>query len=454
MNIIIVGCGKVGDTLADHLSREGHDLTVVDTKMDKVEKVSTKYDIMGVLGNGSSYNVLMEAGVENADLLIAVTDSDEVNLLCCLIAKKRGDCKTIARVRNPIYSQEISFLKEELGITMIINPEFTAADEIARILRFPSAIEIDTFAKGRVELLKFKIPEGNILDGHPVIDIPVHFKCNVLVCVVERGEEVIIPDGNFVLKAKDMVSFVSDKKGAAHFFKTINIKTNQVKDALIVGGGKIAFYLAQQLLYMGIRIKIIDRDPLRCEQLAEMLPEALIICGDGTDRELLVEEGLEHADSFVALTNMDEENIMLSLFARNNSQAKLVTKINKIDFNEVISGLDLGSTVSPKHLTARYIIKYVRGRQNSMGSNNIEALYKINDNKAEAVEFHIQSESAVTGIPLMELKIKKGVLISCINRGGNIIIPRGQDMLLKGDTVIIVTTDMGISDINDIILKS
>ena len=454
MNIIIVGCGKVGDTLADNLSKEGHNLTVIDTRVEKVEKICLKYDIMGITGNGSSYNVLMEAGVEQADLMIAVTDSDEVNLLCCLIAKKRGDCKTIARVRNPVYNQEISFLKEELGITMIINPEFTAAEEIARILSFPTAIEIDTFAKGKLELLKFKIPEDNVLDGHPISDIMGHFKSNVLVCVVERGDEVIIPDGNFVLAAKDIISFVADKRSAARFFKTIKIKINQVKDALIVGGGKTSYYLAKQLLSMGVRIKIIEMDKARCDQLNELLPEALVICGDGTDRELLIEEGLEYADSFVALTNMDEENIMLSLFARNHSDAKLVTKINKFDFGEVISNLDLGSTVSPKHLTARHIIKYVRGQQNSFGSNNIESLYKINDNKAEAAEFYIQNESKVTGIPLMEMKIRQDVIIGGISRKGNIIIPRGQDKLLKGDSVIIVTTDMGIANIEEIISKN
>ena len=454
MNIIIVGCGKVGDALADNLSKEGHDLTVVDTKAENVEKISMKYDILGVTGNGSSYNVLIEAGLENTDLLIAVTDSDEVNLLCCLIAKKRGNCKTIARVRNPVYNQEIGFLKEELGIAMIINPEFTAADEIARILRVPTAIEIDTFAKGRMELLKFRLPEGNVLDGHPIIDITGQFKCNVLVCVVERGEEVIIPDGNFVLKAKDIISFVADKKSSARFFRTIKIKTNQVKDALIVGGGKIAYYLAKQLLFMGVRIKIIEKSMERCEQLNELLPEALIICGDGTDREILIEEGLEYADAFVALTNMDEENIMLSLFARQHSKAKLITKINKFDFSEIVNELDLGSTISPKQLTARYIIKYVRGRQNSMGSNNIESLYKINDNKAEAVEFYIHNDSKVTGIPLMDMKIRSDVLIGGINRNGEIIIPRGRDMLLKGDSVIVVTTDMGIGNIEEIIARN
>ena len=454
MNIIIVGCGKVGDALAENLSKEGHNLTVVDTKEENVEKICLKYDIMGVTGNGSSYSVLMEAGLEDADLMIAVTDSDEVNLLCCLIAKKRGNCKTIARVRNPVYSQEIRFLKEELGIVMIINPEYTAADEIARILSFPTAIEIDTFAKGRIELLKFKLPEGNVLVGHPLMDITGHFKCNVLVCVVERGEEVIIPDGNFVLQEKDIISFVADKKSSARFFKTIGIKTNQVKDAMIVGGGKTAYYLAQQLLYMGIRIKIIEKDMERCKQLNELLPEALVICGDGTDKEVLIEEGLEYADAFVALTNMDEENIMLSLYANKRSNAKLVTKINKIDFSEVINELELGSTVSPKYLTARYIIKYVRAAQNSMGSNNIESLYRINDNKAEAVEFYIHNDSKVTGIPLMDMKTRSDVLIAAINRNGEIIIPRGHDMLLKGDSVIVVTTDMGIGNVEDIIAKN
>lgn len=451
MNIIIIGCGKVGITLAELLSAEHHDIVLVDESNQKLQSIPEALDALRVLGNGASINTLMEAGVDAADILIAVTGSDELNLLCCLIAKKAGKCHTIARVRNPIYNKEIEFIKEKLGISMIINPELTAASEISRLLRFPSAIKIDTFAKGRVELLKFRIRPEFKLNEMPIHQFgKVHN--NVLICAVERGNEITIPDGNFVLKDNDVLSIVSSPKNAADFFRSIGLKTNQVRNTLIVGGGKIAYYTAKFLQEMKIDVRIVEISQTRCDELSELLPNATIIHGDGTDKQLLLEEGLAEAESFLTLTSLDEENILLSLYAQANSKAKLVTKVNKIAFTDIINNLDIGSVIYPKYLTADYILQYVRAMQNSIGSN-VETLYQILDNRAEALEFAIREKSAVTDIPLSELTLKKNLLIGCINRHGKIRIPRGQDSIQVGDTVIIVTTQKGLHDIQDILRR-
>ncbi|MBQ4343535.1 MAG: Trk system potassium transporter TrkA [Erysipelotrichaceae bacterium] len=450
MKIIIVGCGKVGRTLAGALNEEGHDIVVVDTNAKLVESVSSSLDIMGIVGNGASYGVQMEAGVEEADLLLAVTTSDELNLLCCLIAKKAGNCHTIARVRNPIYNTEIGFIREELGLSMIINPEQAAADEIARLLRFPSAIKADTFAKGRVELLRVQLPEKSVLHNRKVMEIVSFFLCDVLVCAVERGEEVIIPNGNFVLQGGDKISFIASAKKAAEFFKKISFDYNQVTNTMIVGGSTIAIYLAEKLMNMGIEVKIIERDRQKCETLSEQLPNAVIINGDATEEEVLLEEGLEYMQSFVALTNFDEENIMLSLFAGENSKAKRVTKVNRISFENVVEKLNLGALVSPKHITANSILQYVRAMENASG-NNVETLYRIINGKAEALAFKIKETSDVVGIPFEKMSLKKNLLICCIVRKNKIITPRGKDMIMVGDTVIVVTTNQGLNDIHDIL---
>lgn len=451
MKIIIVGAGKVGDTLAEQLSGEGDDVTVVDRNYEAVQAVSNEYDVMGIVGSGTDHSVLEEAGVEKADLLIAVTGSDELNMLTCLIAKKAGNCQTIARVRNPEYTRELRYIKEELGLAMVINPEFAAAVEMARILRFPSAIKIETFAKDRVEALKFRVLEGSILNNMTVSEITTKLRCSeVLVCTVERGDEAIIPDGNFVMKERDIISVIASPKKASQFFKKIKVQTNQVRDTIIVGGGKITYYLANILLSMGINVKIIENNRERCEQLSELLPQATIICGDGVDQALLMEEGLLKTDSFVTLTNMDEENILLSLFARNkHSKMKVITKINSIAFDEVINKLDLDSIIYPKYVTAEHIVRFVRAMKNSIGSN-VETLHHLGDN-VEALEFCIRENASVLNIPLEKLRLKDNLLIGCINRGRKIITPKGQDMLMLGDTVVVITTNKGLNDISDIL---
>ena len=448
MNIIIVGCGKVGASLAERLSAEGHDLVMVDISAKKIEEVANRFDIMGVVGNGASFAVQQEAGVENADLFIAVTAADELNLLCCLMAKKSG-CATIARVRNPMYSQEIGFIREQLGISMIINPELTAAREIAKLLKFPSAIKIDTFAKGRVELLRFRLKPEIGFGGKSIMENMSHHN-DVLICAVERGNEVIIPNGSFVLEDSDILSIVGSLESTARFFEKIGVRSKKVKNSLIIGGGTVAHYLAKDLLKVGFRVRIIERDQERCNYLTEVLPEADIINGDGSDEGLLLEEGLTYADSVVSLTGMDEENIFLSLFAKKHSNAKLVAKVNKIAFNDVVESLDIDSVIYPKYLTADYILQYVRARQNSIGSN-VETLYQLFDGRAEALEFAINEKSEVTYTPLMQLNLKPNLLICAINRKGKILTPRGQNMIKVGDTVIVVTTNRGLNDIRDIL---
>lgn len=451
MNIIVLGCGKAGQKIAELLNEEnGHNITLIDRRYDVVNDIINHFDIMGVVGDGADVDVLKEAGIETADLLIAVTGSDELNLLASLMAKKLGNCRSIARVRRPEYHKVVNLMKDDLGLAMAINPERAAASEIARILRFPTAIQIDTFAKGRVEILKFKVPEHSPLDGMKVMDIVAKLNCDVLVCGVERASEVFIPGGNFELKSGDLISIVSSIQEGTQFFKKIGIKTNRVKDTLIIGGGDTAYYLAYLLIETGINVKIVEQNPNRCDELLKLLPKATVICGDGTDNRLLVEEGLESAESVVSLTNIDEENILLSLYAKTKTNGKVVTKINRIAYDRVIDSLDLGTTIYPKNITAEYIVRFVRAKKNSLGSQ-IETMHFILDNKAEALEFRIKDGSPISGISIDSLKLKDNLLIACINRGGKIIIPRGKDVIMPGDTVIVVTLKSGFKDVSDIL---
>lgn len=450
MEIMIIGCGKVGQTLVQQLNDEGNNITVVDISEDKIKDVTRKYDVMGFAGNGATYMIQQEAGIEAADLMIAVTDSDELNLLCCLIAKKAGNCQTIARVRNPEYSKEAAYLQEELGLAMVINPEYAAAAEIARVLRFPSAIEIDTFAKGKMELLKFRLPKTCVLNHYCVKEIATKLHCDVLVCVIERGEELFIPNGDVHFQPNDLISIIATPANAAGFFKKLKLFTNRTKDVIVVGGGQIAYYLSNILTKSGISVKLIEKNRQRCEQLSQLLPKITIIHGDASDRETLLEEGLESTGAFVALTNLDEENILLSLFARSRMSGKLVTKINRLEFDEIIQKLDLDSIVNPKHLTAEYIIRFVRAMNKSMGSN-VETLYSLIHGKVEAAEFLIKEQSAIVGVPLQDLEFRENVLIAGILRGRKMMIPRGQDSIEIGDSVVVVSRHRGLYDICDIL---
>lgn len=450
MKIIIVGCGNVGATLAQQLSEEKHDITVIDENQHLVENISNMYDILGVVGNGASLNVQSEAGVEDADLLVAVTGSDELNLLCCLIAKKAGGCHTIARVSNPVYNKEVSFIKEKLGLSMIVNPQLSSAFEMARLLKFPSALRVDVFAKSRAELVTYRIEENSILCNMQLKDIGSRLKCDVLIPIVERGEEVIIPDGNFELKAKDEISILGKQDTNIQFFKALGLPTTAAKNVMIVGGGRTSIYLAKQLTEMGIKVKIIEKDEKICEMLTDMLPKSMIIWGDATDNELLLEEGLMEMDAFVANTNLDEENIMLSLFTKSISNAKLITKVHRVSYDKLIDNFGVGSIVYPKFITSESIIKYVRAMKNTMESN-IETLYRLCDNRVEVLEFNVNQGSPVIGISLQDLKLKSNIIIGSIAHNGKVTIPNGQSVIHAGDTVIVLTTITGLNDVQDVL---
>lgn len=451
MHIIIVGCGKVGHTLTEQLVREGHDVTVVDTNERVIADMADAYDIMGICGNGASHRVLVEAGLQTADLVIAVTGSDELNLLCCTIAKKGGTAlAAIARVRNPDYSEELGYLRRQLGLSMIINPELEAAREIARLLSRPQALAVNAFAKGHAELVRFRVPSDSILNGRSIQHMETILRFGYLVCAVERDGNVCIPDGAYMLRSGDEITILASARDMHRVFESIGMRSNAVHSCMIIGGGRSSYYLARQLLEQKLAVKIIETNSVRCNELSALLPEALVICGDGSDEQLLREAGIETIESFVPLTGLDEENILLTLFAKRISGLKTITKINRIAFNDVIEGLDLGSVVNPKYITSEAIIAYVRARQNSIGSN-VESLYHLFDNRVEVIEFHIEREAPVVGVPLMALKMKENLRIACINRGGKIIFPRGQDTIEPEDTVIVVTTHTGLRDISDIL---
>lgn len=451
LNIIIVGCGKVGTTLLQRLSEEGHNITCIDTDAKLVENLSNSYDIMGVTGNGASCTVQIEAGIETADLFIAVTESDELNLLCCTLAKKVGDCSTIARVRNPIYSEDQSYLREQLGLSMIINPELETAKEISRILRLPAALNTNSFSKGQAELIRFQIPKDSYLDGKKLFSLQKEFDFKFLICGLERDDSIVIPNGDQLLQSGDIITMIATARNAYVFFKKIDMIKRRISDAMIIGGSKTAYYLAKQLSEMGIQVKLIEKDIKRCEELDELLEKVLIINGDGTDEALLEREGISSTDAFIPLTGIDEENILLTLYAKRATDAKAVTKVDRVNFNNVIQSLDLGSIIHPRLLTSEAILAYVRGKKNSIGSGNIESLYHWFDNRAEAVEFKIKKSSEITEVPLCQMALKKDLLIASIIRNGKLIIPRGQDYILQGDTVIVVTTHTGLKDIHEIL---
>ncbi|GLC82998.1 Trk system potassium transporter TrkA [Lacrimispora brassicae] len=450
MKIIIVGCGKVGTTLAEQLNNEHHDIMLIDKNANVINSITERIDVMGVVGNGAVYKVQMEAGIQETDLLIATTNSDELNMLCCLIAKKAGNCHTIARIRNPEYDSEIRYIREELGLSMAINPEMAAAMEIARLLQFPSAIKIDTFAKGKIEILKFLVPDHSILHNMKVREVLTRLHCNVLICAIEHGSDVIIPSGESAMMAGDKISFIASPSEANKFFKQVGIDNNTVKTAMMVGGGKITYYVAKLLENSKITVKILEQNVERCNELSELLPRAMVIHGDASDQELLLQEGIGQIDAFASLTGFDEENIMLSLYAASQSKAKLITKVNRIAFENVINSMNLGSVIYPKLITAETILQYVRAMQNSMGSN-VETLYKIVADRAEALEFRVAKEPSIIGIPLEKLEFKNNLLVACIIRRGRFISPRGKDTMEEGDRVIVVTTVTGLNDLKDIL---
>ena len=451
MKVVIVGDGKVGGTIASQLATEGHDIIVIDNNTTVLTNAVNTMDIISVEGNGASLEVQRRAGVESADILIAATSADEVNMLACLLGKKLGARHTIARVRSPEYISQIAFLKDELGLSMSVNPELAAAGEISRLLRFPSALKIEPFARGRVELVEVRIPEHSVLDGMPLWAIYKEFQVKILICAVQREGKVFIPSGAFVLQAGDKINVTAPHLEIAKFFRIIGIFRSSVKSVMIIGGGRMAYYLAKEMLMLRVRVKIIELDMKRCEYLCEMLPEAVIIHGDGTDKELLQEEGLEKTDAVVTLTSMDEENIVVSLYAKVKKVSKVIAKINRISFDEILDKLDIDGFISPKTIAANNIVRYVRAMQNSVGSSNVETLHRLINDQVEALEFRVNENSPVVGIPLKDLRTKDELLVATIIRGTQVIIHAGHDTIEIGDNVIIVTAKKHLMDLKDIL---
>lgn len=450
LKIIIVGDGKVGFTLAERLSKEEHDVTIIDTREDALRRASEVLDVMCVKGNGASISALRESGADTADIIIAATSMDEINMVCCLTAKKLGAKYAIARVRNVEYAVEFSVLKKDLGIDLVINPENATAVEISRLLRFPPAADIETFYRGRVELVGFRLQEGDFLCGQPLSQMDRKVKAlPILFCAAERGEQCAIPDGSFVPMAGDKLYLIGQPTGMSAFFQLLGRYTPKMKEAFLVGGGRISDYLIRILEDMGIKVKVVEKNMDRCRQISEMMPRTTVICGDGTDQELLESENIARADTFIALTDRDEENLIISLYAMQQGISKVIAKSNRQNYAGIARAVGLDSVISPKLITANQILQVVRGMQNSKGSV-MNALYRIAGGRAEAMEFVVNHTARNLGVPLKDLRLKKGVLIAVIIHQNRIVIPEGSSVISEGDTVIIICKDYGILDVNDI----
>ena len=425
---------------------------MIDSNEKKLRFAIDRLDISCVAGNGADAEVQKQADVPHADLVIACTSADECNMLSCLIARRLGARHTIARVRNPVYYRQIGLLKEDLHLSMAVNPELIVANEISRLLLFPDASKIETFVKGRVELIEFPVCAQSRLVGRSLAEMYDRFQVQVLVCAVEHGDEVIIPDGYYVLRPGDRLHITASHAEIERFFKMHGNHKEKIRKVIICGGGRVAYYLSKQLCALGMQIKIIERNEARCEELCELLPRAVIIQGDATDHDLLIEEGADAADAFVALTGMDEENIIVSLFAKKQGIGKIITKINEDRRAHIVEDFGIDSVVSAKAATADSILSYVRARKNSQGSANVETMYQLVDDKVEALEFIVKSATRYTGIPLKDLQLRSNNLIACIARKNQIIIPNGDDCIEPGDSVIVVTMEPHVEDIADILM--
>ena len=451
MKIIIAGCGKIGSTIVESLLEEGHDILIIDNDDDVIRDMTNVFDVMGVCGNCVDSDVLEEADVGSADLYIAVADSDELNMLSCFLARKMGAKNTIARIRTPEYNDKsLSVMKNNLEISLPINPERLAARELFNILKFPSAVKIETFSHRNMEMLEVVLKENSVFDGVKLCDIYNKFKAKVLVCCVQRGEEAFIPDGEFTLASGDKIGIIASHSELQKLFKSSGLFIKQAKNVIILGGSRVAFYLAQMLCEIGIAVKVIDKDEKACEMIGDMLPKAVVIRGDGAQQELLMREGITHADAFVALTGLDETNILISMFAMRHNVPKVIAKINREELIPMAEELGLDCVVSPRKIVSDVVVSYARAVQNTLGSN-VETLYKLMDDKVEALEFNVCEDSGMVGIPIRDLKLKRDVLIIGIIRERKFIMPTGSTEILVGDRVAVITTEQGLGDLSDIL---
>lgn len=451
MNIIVVGCGKIGRAIIAELTEEGHDVTAIDDNEAVLSEVTNVYDVMSVCGNGADCDTLEEASAGKADMFIAVTNSDELNMLSCYFAQKMGAVHTVARIRNPEYNDNsLVFIKQHLGLSLAINPEHLVAQEIFNVLKFPSAVKLEYFSRRNFEMVEVKLSENSELDGMPLIKIREKYNANFLIGAVRRGDEIIIPDGSFVLKSGDKIGITAAPSEIHKLLKRLSLLKKQSKNVMILGGGKTTYYLSKMLTNIGINTRIIECDEKRCEHLGSIIPDATIIYGDGTKQELLIEEGLNKQDAFVALTGIDEQNILMSLFASTQDVKKVISKVNKDELSSLSERIGLESIVSPKEVTSSVVLRYVRALENTKDSN-VEALYRLMDGRVEALEFIVNEKSAVTDIPFKELNTKKNILIAGIIRNRKPIIPSGDDMIKVGDRVVVLATGHFLRGISDIL---
>ncbi len=453
MKIVIVGDGKVGSALTVQLSKEGHDVIVIDSNKMVLDEIQRFLDVNVVHGNGAAWRIQKMAGVDTSDLLIAATSADETNILCCIMARKLGCKHTIARVRNPDYYQQLFQLKDELGLNLMINPEFSTAHEIFRLLQFPSFLKRDSFAKGRAEIVEVELREGNPLVGTKLFELPHKVKVKVLICAVLRGTQVFIPDGNFQLEVGDRVSFTASSSDLATLIRNLGLSQKKVRNVMIIGGSRIAIYLAETLIRAGVNVKLVEINEEKCSNLAELLPKATVIHADGSDKSVLDSEGLAQTDAVVTLTDIDEENLIISMYA-NYLGVYNITKINRTEYTEVLNGKGIDCVVSLKDLCCNDIVRYVRAMGNRKGAS-VLALHRIVDDRVEALEFRANNQLPQLGKRLAQLKLQPNTLITCLNRRGRIIIPQGSDTIEKDDTVIVVAdSERVINNLSDIFVDS
>ena len=451
MKILVVGCGKIGTTIVASLSAEGHDVTAIDRDPAVLEEITNTYDVMGVCGNGADHDVLREADAAHAELFVAVTDSDDNNMLSCFLARKMGAQHTIARVRSPEYNDSsLNFMKQHLGLSMAINPDLMAAKELLNILKFPSAVKVETFSHRNFEMIEFRLRDNSVLDGVRLMDMRAKFDANFLVCVVQRGEEVYIPDGQFTLHGGDKVILTATPAELQKLLRELGILQKKSRNVMILGGSRTSYYLARLLETGGSRVTLIEKNAAAAQELSGLLPKTMIIHGDGTQQDLLLEEDLVSQDALVALTGMDEENILMSIFAASRNVPKVIAKINRDEMATLAENLGLDTIVSPRKIVSDVLVRYARALQNSMGSR-METLYQLMDGKAEALEFLVNDEPAIVGIPLKDLKLKPGTLIAGIVRDRKILIPGGLDAIEEGDRVIVLGTNRRINELSDIL---
>ena len=452
MKIVIVGCGKIGSEIVKSLTEEDHIVTAIDNDQSVIDDLSNIYDVMGVCGNGTDCDVLTEAGVKDAEMFIAATSTDELNMLSCYLAKKMGAKHTIARIRNPEYTlKSLGFLRQQLGLSLVINPEMLAALEMFNVLKLPSAVKIETFSVRNFEIIELILKEGSQLAGIKLYELRNKFKAKFLICVVRRGNKVYIPDGNFVLNAGDKIGLTAELSEIQKLMRALGLDKKQAKSIMILGGGRISFYLSKMLISSGNSVKIIERSNDKCSELSDALDKAMIIHGDGAQQELLLEEGIESTDAFVSLTGMDEENILISIFASAQGVPTVITKVNRNELADMASKLGLDCVISPKEIVSDVLVQYARALENSRGSN-VETLYNIMDGMAEVLEFNVKSDFKQVNIPLRDLTLKKNILIAGIIRDRKPIIPAGDDFIMKNDKVIVVVgSDQRLNDLSDIV---